>query len=226
MFDRNAGTLSSRSRVSDFRHPTSHRITAACAMLQVIWSVAHGASSSRRHAPFRRFRGSTPLVRFGARFIRASLARQIPISQFVADPIGEPSTVLLNGVPVPHRTIATDIGFLMAQRLEPEKQTDVDIEARARTSLRHQWWWMVVAAEVPVIAARGGAHTEMVGIVSDRWLSSDGDAAEAASMLGALGHDAEAREHNGGQFRAVQRQRLSVDIHVDCLEAIYRDVAR
>jgi hypothetical protein len=55
-------------------------------------------------------RGSTPLVRFGARFIRASLARQIPISRFVAGPIGEPSTVLLNGVSVPHRTIAPDFG--------------------------------------------------------------------------------------------------------------------
>lgn len=97
----------------------------------------------------RLLRGSTPLVRFGTRFIRASPARQIPISRFVADPTGEPSTVLLNGVPVPHRTIAPDFGFLRGQRLEPEKQTDVGIEARARTSLRHQWWWMVVAAEVP-----------------------------------------------------------------------------
>ncbi len=140
--------------------------------------------------------------------------------------MGDPSTMLLNGVAVPRRTVAPDFGFLMAQRLEPEKQTDVGVEARARTSLRHQWWWMMVAAEVPLIAARGGAHTEMVGIVSDRWPCSDGDAVEAASMLDALGHDAEAREHNGDQLRAVQRQRLLVDIHVDCLEAIYRGVAR
>ena len=97
------------------------------------------------------------------------------------------------------------------------------IEARAQTSLRYQWWWTVVETEVPVIAARGGAHTEMVGIVSDRWLCSDSDAAEAASLLD---NGAEARDHNGDQLRVVQRQRLPVDIHVDCLEAIYRDVAR
>jgi hypothetical protein len=205
-------------------------------------------------------RGSTPLVRFGARFIRASLAGQISVSRFVANSIGEPSTVLLNGVPLA-------------------------IEAWARSSLRHRGWRMVVAgngrlradlierisqrslggsvtllgmhndmaslmsrssiflatspdepfgfsvveamaAGIPVVAARAGAHTETVGSVSDRWLFSAGDAGQAASMLDALGQDPEARERYGNQLRAAQRQHLSLAVHVDQLEVIYRDLAK
>lgn len=122
--------------------------------------------------------------------------------------------------------MAADLRFPMAQRLEPKKQTDVGIEARARSSPRHQGWPMVVAAGIPGVAVRGGRQTEIVGVVSDRWLSSYGEAAAAASMLDALGHDPEAREHNGDQIRAAQRQRLWVEIHVDCLEAIYGNMAR
>jgi glycosyltransferase involved in cell wall biosynthesis len=230
-------------------------------------------------------RGSTPLVRFGARFIRASLAGQISVSRFVANSIGEPSTVLLNGVPLADRTMANDLVVLMAQRLEPEKQTEVAIEAWARSSLRHRGWRMVVAgngrlradlierisqrslggsvtllgmhndmaslmsrssiflatspdepfgfsvveamaAGIPVVAARAGAHTETVGSVSDRWLFSAGDAGQAASMLDALGQDPEARERYGNQLRAAQRQHLSLAVHVDQLEVIYRDLAK
>jgi glycosyltransferase involved in cell wall biosynthesis len=231
-------------------------------------------------------RGSTPLVRFGARFIRASLARQISISQFVADSIGEPSTVLLNGVPPAHRTVAAELMVQMAQRLESEKQTDVAIEAWARSSLRHEGWRMVVAGSgrqhtelaelisqqslggsvtllgmhndmaslmsrtsfllatapaepfgfsaveamatwVPVVVAtQDGTHNETVGRVSDRWLFSASNAAEAASVLDALGHDPEARERQGKRLRAVQRQYLWQDVHVDRPEAIHREVAR
>jgi glycosyltransferase involved in cell wall biosynthesis len=253
--------------------------------------AAAAAAHVTRHLPvvvtrhFAAPRGSSPLVRLGARVIRASLERQISISRFVADAIGEPSTVLLNGVPVARRTIAADLIVLMAQRLEPEKKTDVAIEAWARSALRHEGWRMVVAgsgrqraeladrisqqdlggsvtllgmhndmavlmsrasiflatapaepfgfsvveamaAGVPVVAARGGAHTETVGSVSSRWLFSAGDAGEAASMLDALGHDPDGSERYGDRLRAAQQERLSLDVHVDCLEAIYRDVVK
>jgi len=230
-------------------------------------------------------RGSTALIRFGSRFIRASLAGQISVSRFVADSIGEPSTVSLPGVRVADRKTAHDRVVLMAQRLEPEKQTDVAIEAWARSSLRHQGWRMVVAGDgqqradlvkrigqrnlndsvtllgmhnnmdsllshssiflatspvdsfgfsvveamaagIPVVAARGGAHIETVGSVSDRWLFSAGDAGQAASMLDVLGHDAEARERYGNQLRVAQRQHLSLAVHVDRLEMIYRDLVK
>lgn len=230
-------------------------------------------------------RGSTTLARFGARFIRASLAHQISVSRFVADSIGEPSTVLLNGVPVADRTTTNELVVLVAQRLEPEKQTEVAIEAWARSSLRHRGWRMVVAgsgrqraglaqsisrlslgdsvtllgmqsdtawlmshcsmflatspvdsfgfsvveamaAGIPVVAARGGAHTETVGKASNRWLFSAGDAGEAASMLDSLGRDLEARERYGNRLRAAQRQHLSLAVHVDQLEVIYRDWAK
>jgi len=229
-------------------------------------------------------RGSTPVTRFGARFVRASLSRQISVSRYVADSIGEPSTVLLNGVPVTTRSMASDLVVLMAQRLEPEKQTEVAIEAWARSALRHRGWKLVVAgsgrlradlterirqqslggsvsllgnqsdtaslmsrssiflatspvdsfgfsvveamaAGIPVVAARGGAHTETVGTVSDQWLFSPGDAGQAASMLDELGSDLEARERYGNQLRAAQRKHLSLGVHVDHLELIYRDLA-
>jgi glycosyltransferase involved in cell wall biosynthesis len=253
--------------------------------------AAAASSHVLRRVPFvvtRHFaapRGSTPFARFGARFIRASLARQISVSQFVAASIGEPSTVVLNGVPVADRTSARDPVVLMAQRLEPEKQTEVAIEAWARSSLRHRGWRMVVAgsgrqqadlleritqqnlggsvtllgmrndtaslmgrssiflatspvdsfgfsvveamaAGVPVVAARGGAHTETAGSVSDQWLFSPGNASQAASMLDALGDDPEMRVGYGNQLRAAQRQHLSLDVHVDQLEMIYKDLAK
>jgi glycosyltransferase involved in cell wall biosynthesis len=83
-----------------------------------------------------------------------------------------------------------------------------------------------MAAGIPVVAARAGAHTETVGSVSDRWLFSAGDAGQAASMLDALGQDPEARERYGNQLRAAQRQHLSLAVHVDQLEVIYRDLAK
>jgi len=228
-------------------------------------------------------RGSTPLARFGSRFVRASLARQISVSQFVADSIGEPSTVLLNGVPLADRTVQSDRVVLMAQRLEPEKQTDVAIEAWTRSSLRHRGWRLVIAGDgrlrtdlteridhrnlgqsvtllgmyddmtslmsrssiflatspvdsfgfsvveamaagIPVVAARGGAHTETVGNVSDHWLFSPGDAVQAASMLDLLGQNPEARERYGDQLRAAQRRHLSLAVHADQLEVIYKEM--
>ncbi len=197
-------------------------------------TVAKAAAAARvtRRPPvvvtrhFAALRRCMELIRLGARIIRAWLTLEISISRFVADSIGNSFTVFLDCVPAAHHTMAADLRFLMAQRIEPEKQTDVGIETRARCSLRPQESRVVVASGVPVEAARGGARTEKVGIVSYRRLFSDGDAAAAASMPDALGHDPEAREDNGGQLRAVNRQRLSDDIHVDCLETIYGEVAR
>jgi len=173
---------------------------------------------------------------------------------------------------------------LLAQRLEPEKQTDVAIETWARSSLRHRGWKMAIAgggrlradlielirqwnlgdsvtllgmyddptslmsrtsiflatspvdsfgfsvveamaAGIPVVAARGGAHVETVGRVSDKWLFSPGDASQAASMLDSLGHDPRARARYGDQLRAEQRQHLSLAVHVDHLEVIYEGLS-
>jgi len=201
----------------------------------------------------------------------------------VADSIGEPSTVLLNGVPMADRTLGNELVVLMAQRLEPEKQTDVAIDAWDRSSLRHRGWRMVIAgsgrlradldqrisqrnlgssvlllgmhtdiaslmsrgsiflatspvdsfgfsvveamaAGLPVVAARGGAHSETVGSISDQWLFSPGDSGQAASMLDALGRSRETREHYGSRLRAAQQQCLSLGVHVSGLEMIYRDI--
>lgn len=88
---------------------------------------------------------SRPLVRAAARRISA----QISVSQYVADHIDGPSTVIRSGVPtrpdVPQRPREPVV--LMAQRLEPEKATDIGIRAFAASGLHAQGWRLQIAGD-------------------------------------------------------------------------------
>lgn len=91
-------------------------------------------------------RGSSVGMRVLGPALRHGLDRQISISQFVADSIGEPSTVIHNGVPTPviKPAAVRDRTVAVMQRHEREKQTDVALRAWAAGSIRHKGWGMVI----------------------------------------------------------------------------------
>lgn len=89
-------------------------------------------------------RVTRPIVRLGSRRVDG----QIAVSQFVADQIDGESTVVLSGVQAdPGRVSATERlpVVLVAQRLEPEKETDVAIKAFCDSGLVTLGWRMMVA---------------------------------------------------------------------------------
>ena len=78
-----------------------------------------------------------------------------------------------------------------------------------------------MAAGLPVICARGGAHLETVGAVSSQWLFEPGDSAAIAKMLQSLATDRVERKRYGRALQQWQRSTLSIESHVDQLERIY-----
>ena len=117
-------------------------------------------------------RGSTIIGRLGARLIRGAIDRQIATSRFVAEGISEPSTVVLNGVPVNDDPPRPERMVLMAQRLEREKCADVAIRAWAESTLRNHGWRLTLAgsgrqaAELVELVDGLGLHdsVEFVGV--------------------------------------------------------------
>ena len=156
------------------RHTIVHTHMTAAEMAAVAARVVRRFPLvTTRH--FAATRGATVAGRAGARLIVRSVDRQIAISQFVAAAIGEPSIVLLNGVPNNNRPRAPERIVLVAQRLEPEKCTDVAIRAWAQSSLRGAGWRLTVAGrgrqqpELTQLVQRLGLHDsiDFVGMQSD-----------------------------------------------------------
>lgn len=83
-----------------------------------------------------------------------------------------------------------------------------------------------MAHGLPVIAAAAGGHLETVGQHSAAALFEPGDAAAAARHLVRLADDPQTRRAYGSTLQALQRDRLTIEAHVDRLEAVYRDIAR
>lgn len=102
---------------------------------------------STRHFAGRR--GSGVSARAVGAWIQRRLAGQVAISHHVAATIGTPSTVIHSGVaPAPATTPpaqSREKAVLVAQRLEPEKETRLALEAWARTQIRRQGWRLWVA---------------------------------------------------------------------------------
>jgi glycosyltransferase involved in cell wall biosynthesis len=94
-------------------------------------------------------RGASPFGRVLAPLIRRRVDAQVAISRFVADSVGEPTTVIPNGVPVP-AAVATDRRppvVLVAQRLDAEKETAVALDAWARSGLAAEGWTLRIAGD-------------------------------------------------------------------------------
>jgi glycosyltransferase involved in cell wall biosynthesis len=77
-----------------------------------------------------------------------------------------------------------------------------------------------MAHGVPVVAAAGGAHGELLG--ESAFLFEPGDAVAAGEGVAQLAEDSELRRREGERLRERQRALFSLDGHLDRLEEIYR----
>jgi glycosyltransferase involved in cell wall biosynthesis len=190
--------LQSRPQILNV-HLTAAEIAAGTA-----WWLRGVPVVSTRHIAA--IRGARSLTRIAARAGARRLTRQIAVSQFVADHVDGPSTVVLSGVqPVEDRVPATDRRrvVLVAQRLEPEKETDVAIHAFARSELAGQGWRLEIAGSGslhPAITSLArslgiGQAVDMLGHRSDVWelmrsaavlLAPDSDEAFGLSVVEAM----------------------------------------
>ena len=142
---------------------------------------------STRH--FASPRGNRRLTRLVTRWGTRRIDGQIAVSQYVADHVDGPSTVVLSGVrPEPDRVAAVDRlpVVLVAQRLEHEKDTDVAVRAFAASGLADAGWRLTIAGdgalrgELEDLAAslRLGDSVEFLGHRRDMW-----DLMRAAGVL-------------------------------------------
>ncbi|QGF23883.1 glycosyltransferase family 4 protein [Raineyella fluvialis] len=130
-------------------HMTAAEIAAVAAIRR--WNVR---AVTTRH--FGGTRGSSTGARLFAPLIRARLAGQIAISRHVARLVDGPSTVVHPGVTSRQDGLrATDRtrSALVAQRLEPEKNTDVALRAFAASGLPTQGWSLDVAGSGSQLAS-------------------------------------------------------------------------
>jgi glycosyltransferase involved in cell wall biosynthesis len=125
---------------------------------------------------FAKTRGRVGPVPIGT-FVRRRLDGQIAISRAVADAVDGRSTVVHTGVENrPLRDVALrDRVVLIAQRLQPEKRTDVGMRAFAASGLADDGWALEIAGAGPERAALEqladelgiGAATRFLGFRSD-----------------------------------------------------------
>jgi glycosyltransferase involved in cell wall biosynthesis len=133
----------------------------------VLARPVHGAALvTTRH--FAGARGSSPIARLVGQGISAALSSQISISEFVAESIDEPSTVLRNAVAAAPQAALRSKTAVMMQRLEPEKAPDVAIRAWAASSLPEHGWTLR-------IAGRGQLESEIRTLIRDLGVQSSAE---------------------------------------------------
>lgn len=101
---------------------------------------------STRH--FAAKRGSSVLSRWISSSIPKRLAGQISVSNYVARNVEGSSTVIQSGIPeVLYESEQRETLVLVAQRLEPEKQTETALQAWARSGAACSGWRLIIAGE-------------------------------------------------------------------------------
>jgi glycosyltransferase involved in cell wall biosynthesis len=134
--------LANHARYADIMHV---HMTAAEFAALAARPVVRAPIVATRH--FARRRGSTLAGRALAPLIERMLVDELAISAFVADRIGVPSTVLLNGVARADAVDPSARVVLVAQRLEPEKRTADALLAWGRTRLAFDGWELLIAGD-------------------------------------------------------------------------------
>ena len=128
-------------------HMTAAEIAATLASAPHRDSLSTPVVSTRH---FSRPRGRGASGRLVAAVARAGVHAQIAVSQFVADRIDGPATMIHPGVDaVPDGRPAgeRESVVLMVQRLQPEKRTDIGLRAFASSGLARSGWRLVVAGD-------------------------------------------------------------------------------
>lgn len=134
-------------------------------------TAADGAATlvfgSKRHRPAwvstRHFAQKRARLRPLGRLIEAHVDAEIAISRTVATTIGVTSTVVYPGVdPVaPPPSALRDRVVLMAQRLQPEKHTEIGLDAFACSGLASNGWTLAIAGDGPDMHSLVGRTREL-----------------------------------------------------------------
>ena len=163
-------------------HMTAAEIACATALVGVGTPLV-----VTRH--FARDRGSNPVSAAAAAGAARRVDAQIAISHYVAETIDGASVVIHPGVDSTTTSPAScdrDRVVLVAQRLEPEKDTDTALRAFAQSGLASQEWRLVVAgdgAERPALTALA----EELGIAdATRFLGHRSDVPDLMDRAGLL----------------------------------------
>ncbi|WP_460628443.1 glycosyltransferase family 4 protein [Intrasporangium mesophilum] len=142
-------------------HMTAAEIACATGLLG-----GHTPLVVTRH--FARTRGSNPVSALVGAAAATQVSRQLAISRWVADSIAGDSVVVHPGVDIFAGTpVAGDREnvVLLAQRLEPEKETDLAIRAFAASGLAGAGWRLDVAGD-------GGERERLEKLVGELGLSA------------------------------------------------------
>jgi glycosyltransferase involved in cell wall biosynthesis len=118
-------------------------MTAAEAAAWLARPVQRAPIVATRHFPGDRGRGG--LARLLARITSRPLARDIAISQFVADSVQGPCVLLPNGVSDRPQAALDSHTVVMLQRLTPEKSPELGLRAWSASGLGAKGWRLVVA---------------------------------------------------------------------------------
>jgi glycosyltransferase involved in cell wall biosynthesis len=123
-------------------HMTEAELAAVLA-----WPAVRAPIVCTRH--FAQRRGSSPLARLTGAALTRALAAQLAISDYVARETEGPSMVVRPGVAIAGGPTANEREriVLVAQRLEPEKRTDLALEAWARSDLAAAGWRLRLAGD-------------------------------------------------------------------------------
>jgi glycosyltransferase involved in cell wall biosynthesis len=162
-------------------HMTASEIAGVIAALGTRAAVV-----TTRH--FADARGSTPLNRWVGRRAASRIDAQIAVSAYAAQYVEGSSTVVHAGVrdraPVEPGTRQNTV--LVAQRLEPEKRTDMALDAFAASKLANRGWVLVVAGGGSLRAALE-RRAERLGIArSTRFLGHTTDVHNLMATAGLL----------------------------------------
>ena len=156
---------------------------AAAEAASVIAGLTPGTAPIVATRHFAAHRGSRPALRpilhLGAR----RLAAQISVSNFVAEHIDGPSTVVHSGVPNADASLTDrrERRVLVAARLDREKHLEVALEAFARSTLAADGWSLEFAGSGDQLNTLQ-EHTESLGI--DRSTTFLGRRSDISELMG------------------------------------------
>ncbi len=147
-----AGTGVGWRPAATWRQAARQLVSSRPAVVHAHMTAAELAAVLTARAPvvatrhFAERRGSSLPARTVGRYLTGRIAAQIAISSFVAERVEGPSVVAHPGVPVvPESAPARRPVVLIAQRLEPEKRTDLGLRVWAASGLGARGWQLQIA---------------------------------------------------------------------------------
>ncbi len=138
---------------------------------------------------FARERGSNPVSSTVVRLAARRIDKQIAISRFVADRVAGPSVVIHPGVDSicgSRSASERDRVILLAQRLEPEKESDLAIRAFATSGIAHEGWRLEIAGTGSEQPRLSRLAAELGVVAAVRFLGQRSDVPALMSRAGLL----------------------------------------